>query len=198
MRAAPIAQAPLYATSANGYVGTPIALSTSGGSGSSAVSDAVSIAGSASCSVTSGVLSASSVGTCLVAATKAGDATYLAVTSDATTVSFTYRPATAPLAIRMSSPVFTSRSTVTSVFGAYCLWSAPHIQQRWRNQGRVACRQRSSPVETRDDRCLGISWSTRSPSCLPTVSARRCTLSSVGSPHARRTPDTLRRVRLLD
>ncbi|MDE3082618.1 MAG: hypothetical protein KGJ39_04280 [Acidobacteriota bacterium] len=113
------AQQPLYLASTNGYVGTTIALNTSGGSGSGAVSYAVTNAGSAGCTVTSGILTAKSVGTCLVTATKAGDTIYLGASSNATTVTFARRPATAPRAIKMSSAVFTGRSIVTSVIGAH-------------------------------------------------------------------------------
>ena len=112
-------QSPLYLTSTNGYFGTPIALTTSGGSGSGAVSYTVTNAGSAGCSVSSGVLNASSIGTCLVTATKAGDATYLDANSNATTVAFARRPVTAPRAIKMSSAVFTGRSIVTSIIGVH-------------------------------------------------------------------------------
>ena len=111
------AQAPLYLTSTSGYFGTPIALTTSGGSGSGAVSYAVTSAGSARCTVSSGILNASSIGTCLVTATKAGDATYLDAHSSATTVTFARRPVTAPRAIKMSTAVITGRSIVTSIIG---------------------------------------------------------------------------------
>ena len=110
-------QAPLYLTSTSGFFGTPIALTTTGGSGSGAVTYAVTNAGSAGCSVSNGVLNASAVGTCLVTATKAGDALYLDAHSNATTVSFARRPITAPRAIKMSSAVYTGRSIVTSVIG---------------------------------------------------------------------------------
>ena len=113
------AQAPLYLSSVKGYFGTLIALITSGGSGSGAVTYAVTSAGTAGCSVSNGVLKATGVGTCVVTATKAGDATYLSASSAATTVSFVRRPASAPFASRMSSAVFTGRSIVTSVIGAH-------------------------------------------------------------------------------
>ncbi|HUZ40462.1 MAG TPA: hypothetical protein VMU68_03610 [Acidimicrobiales bacterium] len=120
------AQAPLYLTSTNGYFGTPIALSSSGGSGSGVVSYALTNAGSAGCSVSNGILNASRVGTCLVTATKAGDATYLEAHSNATTVSFARRPISAPRAFRMSSAVLTGRSIVTSIIGVH-FYGRPRI-----------------------------------------------------------------------
>lgn len=120
------AQAPLYLTSTKGYFGTPIALSSSGGSGSGAVSYALTNAGSAGCSLSNGILKASRVGTCLVTATKASDATYLEAHSNATTVSFARRPLTAPRAFRMSSAVFTGRSIVTSIIGVH-FYGRPRI-----------------------------------------------------------------------
>ncbi len=119
VHAALIAQSALTLTSTSGYVGTPIALTASGGSGSGAVTYAVTSAGSAGCSVSGGVLNASAVGTCSVTVTKAGDATYQGVSSNATTVSFVRRPPSAPRAISMSSAVFTGRSVVTSISGVH-------------------------------------------------------------------------------
>ena len=112
-------QAPLYLTSVTGFVGTGLSLTSSGGSGSGAVSYAVTSAGSALCSVSSGILHASTAGTCQVTVMKAGDTIYLDAKSNATTVTLARRVASAPRAIKMSSAVFTGRSIVTSVIGAH-------------------------------------------------------------------------------
>ena len=80
-------QAPLTITSTSGAFGTPLTLTTIGGSGTGAVSY-VSVDGSATgCAVAlDGTLNATSAGTCIVVATKAGDATYNAASSLPTTV----------------------------------------------------------------------------------------------------------------
>ncbi|MHB8333291.1 MAG: hypothetical protein ACYDEH_00120 [Acidimicrobiales bacterium] len=121
------AQAPLYLTSTKGYFGTPIALTSSGGSGSGAVSYAITNPGSAGCSVSNGILHASGVGTCQVTVSKAGDATFLDAHSSATTVSFARRPVTAPRAIKMSSAVLTGRSIVTTIIGVH-FYGQPSIR----------------------------------------------------------------------
>lgn len=120
------AQAALYVTSVKGLFGTPITLTTSGGSGTGAVSYVVTSAGSAGCTTSNGLLNASGVGTCLVTATKAGDATFSDAHSNATTVSFVSRPVTAPRAFKMSSAVFTGRSIVTSIIGIH-FYGQPRI-----------------------------------------------------------------------
>lgn len=77
------AQAPLTATANPGSVpfGSTAVLSTSGGSGTGAVSWAVS-SGATRCSVSGSTLFATGVGNCTVTATKAGDAHYLAASDD--------------------------------------------------------------------------------------------------------------------
>ena len=86
------AQAALSVTSTSGTQGTPLALATSGGSGSGAVSFAVVDGTASSCAVTGGALSASTSGTCVVTAAKAADSTYLAVSSTPTTVTLAGAP----------------------------------------------------------------------------------------------------------
>ncbi|HEV3187774.1 MAG TPA: hypothetical protein VGZ04_06970 [Acidimicrobiales bacterium] len=82
-------QAPLVVTSTTGVLGTGLPLTTSGGSGAGAITYSVTSAGTAGCSVTSGVLNATSPGTCMVTATKAGDTHYSSTNSLAMTVTFT-------------------------------------------------------------------------------------------------------------
>lgn len=81
------AQSALTLTSVSGYEGVPLTLTTSGGSGTGAVTFSAADGTASGCAVTSTTLSATSTGTCLVTATKAGDTTYLPVSSSATTVS---------------------------------------------------------------------------------------------------------------
>jgi|GEM_PF-1040110 len=82
------AQAALSLTSVTGSVGTPLTLVTSGGSGTGAVSYTVANGTATGCAVSGSSLSASTVGTCSVTATKAGDTTYVPASSAATTVTF--------------------------------------------------------------------------------------------------------------
>ena len=89
----------LIVTPTSGVYGSSISLSTSGGSGSGAVTYAVTSAGSAGCSISGGnVLNASTPGTCTVTATKATSTNYLVATSSATTITFA-RQSQAPLSI---------------------------------------------------------------------------------------------------
>jgi hypothetical protein len=79
-------QAALTVTSVTGHVGTPLTLTTSGGSGTGAVSYTVASGTASGCAVSGTSLTATSTGTCIVTATKAADSTYLSVSSAATTV----------------------------------------------------------------------------------------------------------------
>jgi hypothetical protein len=80
------AQAALTLTSLKGTVGSPLPLATSGGSGTGAVTYTVTNGTASGCSVSGSSLSATSAGTCIVTATKAGDSTYVSASSVATTV----------------------------------------------------------------------------------------------------------------
>jgi outer membrane protein OmpA-like peptidoglycan-associated protein len=84
-------QRPLVLTSTSGIVGSPMPLSSSGGSGTGAVTYVVTDPGTAGCALTGGgtAVSATSAGTCSVTVNKAGDANYLPSTSGPTAVTFT-------------------------------------------------------------------------------------------------------------
>jgi hypothetical protein len=69
----------------------PVALSTSGGSGSGAVTYTVTDAGTAQCTLDGNKVSARSAGQCSVSATKAGDASFAEVKSAAVPVVFDIR-----------------------------------------------------------------------------------------------------------
>jgi hypothetical protein len=71
-----------------GNVGTSLTLSTAGGSGTGAVTYTLAAGSSAGCVLTGNSLHAARAGTCVVTATKAGDTTYIATNSAATTVTF--------------------------------------------------------------------------------------------------------------
>lgn len=84
------AQSGVTVTSTSGTHGTPLTLTSSGGSGTGAVTYAVTSAGTAGATLTGGgtTVSGATAGTCKVTATKAADATYLVASSTATTVTF--------------------------------------------------------------------------------------------------------------
>ncbi|MFM7306769.1 MAG: beta strand repeat-containing protein, partial [Actinomycetota bacterium] len=78
---AKIAQASLTVTTTSVDFGSTLSLATSGGTGTGAVSFAVTTAGTAGCSVSGSTLSVSSAGSCTVTATKAADDQYNLVSS---------------------------------------------------------------------------------------------------------------------
>ena len=79
-------QAALNVSTVTGDIFTGIIVSSSGGSGTGAVSYGVTT-GTANCALTSGVVTARTVGTCLLTVTKAADTYYLS-TSESFTLSF--------------------------------------------------------------------------------------------------------------
>jgi len=79
-------QAALNVSSVTGDIFTGIIVSSSGGSGTGAVTYGVTT-GTANCALTSGVVTARTVGTCLLTVTKAADTYYLAA-SESFTLSF--------------------------------------------------------------------------------------------------------------
>jgi hypothetical protein len=83
-----VAQAILSAMAPPGTAGRGDALSSSGGSGTGAVTYSATNGTAKGCAITKGHLTATSAGTCLVTATKASDGTYAATTSTATSVAF--------------------------------------------------------------------------------------------------------------
>jgi len=88
------AQAALSLTSTNGTYGTGLALATSGGTTSGAVTYVVANGTASGCSESSGTLTSSSAGTCAVTATMAGSTNYNSVSTSATTVTLASRAMT--------------------------------------------------------------------------------------------------------
>jgi hypothetical protein len=87
-------QSQIILMTVSGYQGLPLTLNVSGGSGTGTISFAVTSAGTSHCSISStNILNASSIGTCSVTATKAGDTNYAVGNSLDTTVTFTVDPA---------------------------------------------------------------------------------------------------------
>jgi hypothetical protein len=111
----PLAQAALTLTSRNDTHGHPLTLTSSGGSGSGAVTYAVTSVGTAGCYIGGDFLHTARAGSCSVTVTKSADATYAAVKSNATTVRVA---AARPIASRMSSAVWTGRTVTTTIIGS--------------------------------------------------------------------------------
>lgn len=105
-----LAQSALVVSSVSVNVGSTLSLTTTGGSGSGAVTFAVTTAGSAGCTVSGSTLSHTSYGTCTVTATKAADSTYSAVSSTATTVTVSRL---AQSAVTLAAPSALTGTTVT-------------------------------------------------------------------------------------
>jgi hypothetical protein len=82
-------QSALSVASRDGVLGTPLTLVTSGGSSGGAVTFVVADGTATGCTISSGTLSVSTSGTCTVTATMAANATYNAVSSSGTVVTFT-------------------------------------------------------------------------------------------------------------
>jgi hypothetical protein len=119
-------QAALSIASTNGTYGTALTLSTGGGTTGGTVSWSVVDGTAISCSVSSGELSASTVGTCAVTATMAGDTNYKSVVSLPTTVTFGQRRITVTAADKNKTygendPSFTHSITSGSLVGSDAL-----------------------------------------------------------------------------
>lgn len=111
-------QAPLSLLTTGGSYGHNLNLISRGGSGTGAVTFAVTTIGTAGCSIHGDVLSSTRVGTCTVTVSKAGDSAFHPATSAATTVSMVAHYPKKPKAVRVGAPVWTGRSTLTSIVGA--------------------------------------------------------------------------------
>jgi len=109
-----VQQSALTLTSTSGTALSPLTPTTSGGSGSGAVTYAVTAAGSANCSLTGGgtAITATTSGTCTVTATKAGDTTYAASSSPATTITFA-AATPAPITLTSTSGVVGTALTLS-------------------------------------------------------------------------------------
>jgi hypothetical protein len=126
------AQAALVVSSVTGYLGSALTLTTTGGSGTGAVTFTAIPGTALGCVVTGSLLTVTSLGTCTVTATKAASLTNLAVSSVATTVTFVV-PGPKPIrvigfvtagktkSISISGLYFTGRPKVTSHAGTTAL-----------------------------------------------------------------------------
>ncbi|WP_166389746.1 choice-of-anchor Q domain-containing protein [Nocardioides ochotonae] len=110
-------QAPLRVTSTSGPAGFALALSSEGGSGSGAVSYAVTNGTATGCRVSAASLLAESEGTCLVTAHRAGDSRYQAAQSPATAVTLVKRDQE-PLALTSLAAVYGQPLALTTIGGS--------------------------------------------------------------------------------
>jgi hypothetical protein len=111
----PKSQATLTLTSVKDNFGVVLTLTSSGGSGTGAVSYAVVWIGTAGCTISGDLLRTARAGTCSVMATKSGDSSYAPVSSVSTAVAVA---PPVPRASRMSSSVWKGRTVMTSIIGS--------------------------------------------------------------------------------
>ncbi|MCR1781429.1 hypothetical protein KVF89_02695 [Nocardioides carbamazepini] len=108
-------QTPLTITSSSAPTGSLLPLTTAGGSGTGALSYTVTDGTATDCVLVGTNVAASSAGTCIVTATKAGDATYAPRSSSPTAVSFT--SAQAALVVTSTSGTVGTPLTITTSGG---------------------------------------------------------------------------------
>lgn len=111
------AQSALSLTSLSGSFGTPLTLTTSGGSGGGSVSY-VYAAGTTTCSLSGSTLTADAAGTCLITATKAADANYSVVVANQATVTFGIGITTATISFAPGNLVYRQAKLITVVTSA--------------------------------------------------------------------------------
>ena len=110
-------QTALTLTSTSGTFGTTLTLTTSGGTGTGAVSF-TSSPGTTTCDVSSNTLTANGSGTCSVVASKASDTNYSAISSSATTVTFSQGVSTINLSVPAGGFVYRQAKQITAVTNA--------------------------------------------------------------------------------
>lgn len=112
-------QALLTVTSTAGTTGTPLTLTTSGGSGTGTTTYSAVDGSAADCSVNGSTLTTTSAGTCTVTATKAGDSNFLPAASTPTSITLDAAPATqAPLFVTSTSGTFLTPLPLTTSGGS--------------------------------------------------------------------------------
>jgi hypothetical protein len=109
-------QAALTVSSINGYLGVPLNLTTAGGSGTGADTFTAVVGTAAGCVVTGSTLTVTSIGTCIVTATKAASLTNLAATSVATTVTFVVP---GPMPTRVIGFVTAGKTKTITIVGTF-------------------------------------------------------------------------------
>lgn len=108
----------IVVTSSSANAGSPLTLATSGGKGSGAVSFSLVPGGTGSCSLTGAVLTSSTAGTCIVTATKNGDALYEPSTSLPTAITFNKIAQTSAVVVTSLSATAGTNLTLTASGGS--------------------------------------------------------------------------------
>ncbi|MEY3640414.1 MAG: hypothetical protein RLZZ199_219 [Actinomycetota bacterium] len=108
----------IVVTSSSANAGSLLTLSTSGGKGSGAVSFSLVPGGTGSCSLTGAVLTSSTAGTCIVTATKNGDALYEPSTSLPTAITFNKIAQTSAVVVTSLSATAGTNLTLTASGGS--------------------------------------------------------------------------------
>ena len=108
------AQSALSITSTDGSFGTPLTLTTSGGTGDGSVTYSYA-AGTTTCTISGSTLTADASGTCLITATKAADSDYSAISSIQTTITFAVGSTTATVSIAAGELIFRQSKAITAV-----------------------------------------------------------------------------------
>ncbi len=116
-------QPTLYVSSTKGFFKTPLKLTTKGGAGSGAVTFTVVNGTAKSCAIVNGALKTSSMGTCIVTATKAASGNYAQAVSAATTVTIGNQLLRA---YRVVGPVYMGHRMVIRVTGVG-FYGAPRV-----------------------------------------------------------------------
>jgi hypothetical protein len=111
------AQSALTISVTGGYFGTPLQLTTTGGSGTGAVTYSYA-AGTSTCTLNSDSLTVSAPGTCLITATKAADVNYSAVSSTQTTITFAAGPTTTTVTYPAGSFIYRTAKLLTATTNA--------------------------------------------------------------------------------
>jgi hypothetical protein len=110
-------QSSLVITSTSGFFGTPLRLTTSGGSGTGAVTFTYS-AGTSNCTLNSDSLTVTSPGTCLITATKAADVNYSSVSSSQATITFSAGPTVTTVTFPNGNFIYGTTKVLTAVTNA--------------------------------------------------------------------------------
>ena len=124
-------QSALSVTSTTGQFGSTVSLTTSGGSGTGAVTYSVVNGTATGCAVSGSTLSFTSAGTCSVTATKAADANYTVISSPATTVTISAKSVSITAASRSISfgSTFTNAYTAGALVGSDAISTVTYTYQ---------------------------------------------------------------------
>jgi hypothetical protein len=142
-------QAALLISSTSGTYGTDLALTTTGGTTDATITWGVSNDSATGCAISSGKLVTTSIGTCTVTATMAGNDNYKSVTNSGTTVTINAKPITVTAVAKTKTygdndPALTYTTATGALVGSDTLTGTPtrvageNVGEYTINQGTVA------------------------------------------------------------